>query len=928
MTGKPTYEELEQRVRELERLESERKRTEEALLEKEAQYRPLTENMTDILWTADLGMNTTYVSPSIERVLGFTVEERLKQSLHEQMPPETLQMAAERLAEELEFDEERDPERYAFLELDYYHKDGSIRCLETTLSFIRDEHGKPVGIHGISRDITERKRAEEALRESEEKYRRIYENSVVGFFQSTPEGRFLDVNSAFAKMLGYGSPEELVSSVSDIASQTYANPEDRSRYHNALQAQGYVEDFQLKVRCKDGSKVWLSDSSRAYFYEDGKIVRYEGIVVDITERKRAEEALRESEERYRTILESIADGYYEVDLAGNLSFCNDSVCELLGYSRDELMDMNYRQYTDEHSAAGLFRAFNEVYRTGRSTKVFGWEVIRKDQSRRFVEASVTLMKDGKGNPSGFRGIVRDITDRKTAEEALRASEKNYRDIFENAVMGIFQTTLDGRYLRANPTGAKMYGYESPEDMIHSVTDMSHQIYVHPEDRTRFLEIMKGKGSVEAFESEHYRKDKSKIWTVLHSRPVRDNTGRVLYYETTIEDITERKQAEEERKRLQAQLSQAQKMESIGILAGGIAHNFNNILMGIQGRASLMMMDKAPSGSDYEHLKGIKEYVKDATDLTRDLLGFARGGKYEVKPIDLNALIKHENRMIGRTKKEIHVQGKYAKGLWTAEVDPGQIRQVLMNIYVNAWQAMPGGGDLYVQTENVTLGEEYVKPFAINPGRYVKLSVTDTGIGMDDATKEKIFDPFFSTKDTGQGSGLGLASVYGIIKNHNGFINVYSEKGIGTTFTIYLPASDKEVTEENRETDRHEIQYGSGTVLLVDDEDMIVNVGQKMLERLGYQVLVAKSGWEALDIYNSREKDIDLVILDMIMPGMGGGEAYDRLKEMDWDVRVLLASGYSINGQAKEIMGRGCMGFIQKPFTMEELSRKVKEVFVR
>lgn len=254
----------------------------------------------------------------------------------------------------------------------------------------------------------------------------------------------------------------------------------------------------------------------------------------------------------------------------------------------------------------------------------------------------------------------------------------------------------------------------------------------------------------------------------------------------------------------------------------------------------------------------------------------------------------------------------------------KLQQALLNLFVNAWQAMPGGGNLYIQTENATLDEKYIKPFEIVLGKYVKISVTDTGIGMDRATRERIFDPFFSTKGMTTSSGLGLASVYGIIKNHGGFINVSSEMGKGTTFEIYLPASDQELVEETSGPDRHGIQYGQETVLLVDDEAIIIDVGQKMLERLGYRVLIARSGDEALEVYGKQGKEIALVILDMIMPGMGGGETYDRMKAIDGGVRVLLSSGYSIEGQAKEIMDRGCKGFIQKPFSLYGLSMKIRE----
>ena len=285
--------------------------------------------------------------------------------------------------------------------------------------------------------------------------------------------------------------------------------------------------------------------------------------------------------------------------------------------------------------------------------------------------------------------------------------------------------------------------------------------------------------------------------------------------------------------------------------------------------------------------------------TKQLLGFARSGKYEVKPTDINELIKKQNRMFGRTKKEVTIRGKYEKDLWVVETDKGQIDQVLMNLYVNAWQAMPGGGELDVQTENVLIDEDHNKTYQMEPGRYVKISVTDTGVGMDKEIQEKIFDPFFTTKEMGKGTGLGLASAYGIIKNHGGFINVYSEKGHGTTFNIYLPASEKAVIEEKKPAG--DLLRGTETVLFVDDEDIIIEIAEELFKELGYKVLIARSGKEAIEIYQGNKDRIDIVLLDMIMPGMSGGKTYDKLKEINPDIKVLLVSGYSINGTATEIL---------------------------
>jgi two-component system cell cycle sensor histidine kinase/response regulator CckA len=316
-------------------------------------------------------------------------------------------------------------------------------------------------------------------------------------------------------------------------------------------------------------------------------------------------------------------------------------------------------------------------------------------------------------------------------------------------------------------------------------------------------------------------------------------------------------------------------------------------------------------------------VQHGADLTKQLLGFARGGRYEVRPTDMNDIIDRTSSMFGRTKKEISVHRSLAQDLWAVDCDQGQMEQVLMNLYVNAWQAMPGGGELYLETGNVLLGDDPATSYTIKPGRYVKVSITDTGTGMDAKTRERIFDPFFTTKTMGRGTGLGLAMVYGTIKGHGGMIDVTSEPGQGTAFYIYLPASEKTIVREKPAV--KEILTGTETVLLVDDEQMVLEVTRKLLESLGYRVHAAGGGQEAIAVYMEKRKEIDLLILDMIMPGISGGETFDCLKEINPNIRVLLSSGYSINGQAQEILERGCNGFLQKPFQLEKLSQKIREV---
>jgi two-component system cell cycle sensor histidine kinase/response regulator CckA len=509
-------------------------------------------------------------------------------------------------------------------------------------------------------------------------------------------------------------------------------------------------------------------------------------------------ALRKRDERYRNLLESIEDGYYEVDLTGRFTLVNDSTCRILGHSRDQLVGMNFPQFADRDSNLRGYAVFNDVFESDKPAKAFDWELIREDGAKRHVEVSVTLMKDPDGRKIGFRGILR--------------------------------------------------------------------------------------------------------------------------------DITERREAEDYRKRLEAQLVQAQKMEALGTIAGGIAHHFNNLLMGIQGNASLLLLEIEPDHPHYRRLKTIEKLVQDGARLTSQLLGYAREGRYEVRSVSLNLLVQETSGTFATARKDIRVHRNLAEDLTGLKADPGQLEQALLNMYVNAADAMPEGGDIFLETRNVTHEDMTGRPYKPKPGQYVLLTIRDTGIGMDSMTMYRAFEPFFTTKDVGKGTGLGLASVYGVIKGHGGYVDVSSSIQNGTTFYVYLPASLKSTEETRPSAER--ITEGKDTVLLVDDEDMVIDVGEAMLERLGYHVLSAKSGKEAVEIYRKNRDRIHMVILDMIMPDMGGGEAYDRMKEINPAIRVLLSSGYGIEGKATEILERGCDGFIQKPFNIADLSQKLKEILDR
>jgi signal transduction histidine kinase len=464
-----------------------------------------------------------------------------------------------------------------------------------------------------------------------------------------------------------------------------------------------------------------------------------------------------------------------------------------------------------------------------------------------------------------------------------------------------------------------YSDLEPREIAGRVPPVEKLLYIqkpfHPQEIYQFAHSLGSKWLVE--------REFSTLRRELEARVEQRTKALAKANEQLRVEIEERGRAEEERKKLELTLQQAHKMKAIGTLAGGIAHDFNNLLMGIQGRVSLMELGTDPAHPHLEHLQSIEKIVSRGADLTKQLLGFARGGKYEVMATDLNELIKTSTDLFGHTRKEIFVRREFAPDLWTVEVDRSQIEQVLLNIFLNAWQAMPEGGELYLRTANVVIDEGYVKPFTVEPGRYVKVSITDTGVGMEEEVRRRCFEPFFTTRGTGEGTGLGLASAYGITKNHKGIINVYSEVGEGTTVNLYFPASAKEV--EASKVDQGRMVKGHGTILLVDDEEMIIEVGAGILKALGYELLLARCGREAVEVYARNREKVRLVILDMIMPVDGGEDTYERLREIEPEVKVLLSSGYSLNGRASRIMDRGCSGFIQKPYTLNELSQKIKEI---
>jgi PAS domain S-box-containing protein len=511
-------------------------------------------------------------------------------------------------------------------------------------------------------------------------------------------------------------------------------------------------------------------------------------------------------------------------------------------------------------------------------------------------------------------LVRDSHNTAENFPAVNQTEEQARLVtaVENAAEAIVITDIDGRIQYVNPAFESISGYSRPDilDRHVSVMDSGQQ---EPSFFREMWQILK-RGEIWKGRLVNRKKDDSFYEVEATISPVRNRSGEITNFVSVQRDVTHEL-------RLQRQLRQAQKMEAIGTLAGGIAHDFNNLLMGIQGNISLSLSEMDPRSPLFENLKKVEQYVLDGVELTRQLLGFARGGKYEVRLTDINHLIKEQSLLFSRANKHITFDIDCAPDLWSIEADRGQLEQVILNLYMNALQAMPEGGTLKTLTANITIDQEQYKPYRIKAGRYIKISIVDTGVGMDEKTQHRIFDPFFTTREKRRGTGLGLASVYGIVKNHDGFIEVTSKEGQGTRFDIHFPASRETANRQTKLVEK--LSRGIETVLLVDDEEMIIDVGTRMLTKLGYKVLTARNGAEAVEIYEINQDKIDFILLDMVMPKVGGGEAFDRLRTINPDVKVILCSGYSIDGQATEILNRGCNAFIQKPFNLKTLAQHIR-----
>ena len=758
------------------------------------------------------------------------------------------------------------------------------------------------------------KQAEKELRESEEKYRSIFNNAQVGLFRTRlSDGKILECNERLAQMFAYRNREECIANF--VASKHYLDSGTRERMLTEIKKVGNVNNFEARLSRENGSIIWVRYSATLH-PERGHL---EGVVTDITEEMHAADALRESKENLQTLFNTLDDLLFIFDSDERIIHFNPAVQERLGHSNEELFSMRFSELHPPERQEEAAAIVAETLLGNISVCLI--PLLARNGTLIPAETKVTRGKWG-GQDVLF-AISRDITERRQAEEELKESYETLVTVLESIDADVYVADMEAYeilYMNKHMQGS--FEGNLVGKICHEVLRGSSDPCTHCTN-DRLLDSEGNPTGVFVWEGQN---PITGTWYVNYDRAIRWIDGRFVRLQVAT-DISELKTTEEERDVLQSQLLQAQKMEAVGTLAGGVAHDFNNLLQAIQGYAELQLFDKDAGDPGYPELQEISRAAKRGEELTQHLLTFGRRIESKLSPTDLNQEVEKVKKLLNRTiPKMIEIELCLVEDLKVVNADSGQIEQVLMNLAVNARDAMPEGGKLAIQTDNVTLGEDFCKGnLGSRPGDYVLLRISDTGHGINGKTLGRIFEPFFSTKGPGKGTGLGLAMVHGIVKSHDGYITCASTPGEGTTFSIFLPVIEQ--MREVPQSDDQEVSVvgGSETILLVDDEQTVRNLGEKVLSRLGYTVFTAPHGESALELYRKKQEQIDLVILDLIMPGMGGWRCLEELLKIDRGVRVLIASGYAANAPMRESIDIGAKGFVSKPYKMNRMLRVVREV---
>jgi two-component system cell cycle sensor histidine kinase/response regulator CckA len=630
-----------------------------------------------------------------------------------------------------------------------------------------------------------------------------------------------------------------------------------------------------------------------------------------------EDDIKDEADRYRVISGLTSDFFYclavRPDSPMKLVWVDGAHQKLTGYTAEEICNSDDWATIIHPEDLSLVKKTTQSILSNQQC-TFEYRIKAKTGEQHwFQDHAQPVWSDKEKRVTSIIGAIKDITEQKQAEASLQASEKRYRRFFLEDLSGAYISKPDGRLVACNPAFARIFGFSSVQEALETRMESS---YPETSTRVEYLKRLYKSKKLVNFKSIMRHRDGSSLNIVENTIGIFDAQEKLVEIKGFLVDVTRQT-------KLEAQLQKARKMETVGTLAGGIAHEFNNLLMTIQGNTSLIQYDLDTADPHFQMLVKIEEAVGRGVKLTQQLLGYAKKGKYEVKSLNLNRLVLNITNTFGRSKNDIAVHYELSEDIPAILADQDQIEQVLLNLLANAADAMADRGKLFLKTSNVTHDHIQARLYVPIPGDYIKLAVTDSGSGMDELTRDRIFDPFFTTKGMGNGKGLGLASVYGIIKSHGGYIEVESEKGRGSTFNIFLPASRKKIPEV--QVSSAEDAAKGGVILMAEDEDLVLEVGVRYLNKLGYTALIARNGYEAVEVYQEKRDAISLVIMDMIMPHMGGGQAYDKIKKVNPDVKVLLSSGYSIDGQAQEILDRGCDGFLQKPFSMEQLADIINEI---
>jgi two-component system cell cycle sensor histidine kinase/response regulator CckA len=807
-------------------------------------------------------------------------------------------------------------------------------------------HERQIGTIGMYEDITERKSAERAQRVAEERLRTLFENAIEGIFQTTAEGRYLSANPALARLFGYSSPADMMGSIENIGNQLYADPWRREEFKRIMEEQDHVEGFEYELIRRDGKRVWINENAHAVRDEQDKLLYYEGTVEDITERKRAEAERQASMEIIRSVnmTDNLDDLLRGIHVALKKVLYAENCFVALHEPATDMFHFPF--LADQFDAAPPPQKVGQsctayVFRTGKAMLI-PQQVFDRLVEQGKVELVGTPSPSWLGvplrSPSATIGVLvvqhyqdpgaytqRDLEflssvggqialaiERKRHEVALRESEARLRVLIEQLPAILWTIDKNLRFTSAMGAGLTRVGLHANEIVGKTLAE-----FFETSD-ANFLPITSHRRAVMGEPNTFHMEWRNGSYA-CHAEPLRNENGRCEGAICMALDVSDRKKLEE-------QLRQAQKMEAVGRLAGGIAHDFNNLLMVIQGHAELLTDRMKPGESLRRNAEQIQEASQRATSLTRQLLAFSR--KQMLAPVVLNvqAVVSDMGKILRRLiGEDVELVTVNAPDLKRVKADRSQIEQVIMNLAVNARDAMPRGGKLTIETTNVEFDDSYSRaPVVLMPGRYVMLAVTDNGCGMDADTQAHIFEPFYTTKEKGKGTGLGLATVYGIVKQSGGYVWVYSEIGRGTTFKIYLPSVEEEVAPQEIRKAVASLPRGTETVLLVEDEEGVRELAKEYLESCGYKVLVAQNGQAAIDLVSKHFGPIDLIMTDIVMPGLSGSDLAKKVQSLRADIRVVYMSGYT----DQAIIHHGILSsdvlLLQKPFTMSTLAHKLRE----